>query len=247
MAASEAAMRVRHLMTYGAIGVPETATLAEAVETLLRSRVSALLVFDAEHALVGVLSEGDLLRRAELGTEDRRPHWLEFLLNGGRLAEAYAQTHGRVVSEIMTSNVKTISEDADLSDAVDLMLRANVKRLPVVRSGRVVGVISRSDLLKGLLAALPKPGGKHPDAAIRTAIRAELDKLAWTPRATVRVEVAGGVVTFEGAITDERLRSALKVIAENTPGVVAVRDHMAWIEPNSGAYLPPEEDERSRK
>jgi CBS-domain-containing membrane protein len=140
----------------------------------------------------------------------------------------------------MTSNVKTISEDADLGDAVDLMLRANVKRLPVVRSGRVVGVISRSDLLKGLLAALPKPGGKRPDAAIKTAIQAELGKLAWAPRATLRFEVARGVVTFEGAITHERLRAALKVIAKNTPGVVAVRDHMAWIEPNSGAYLPPE-------
>src|SRR6516165_2075294 len=137
-------MRVRDVMTYGAIWVPETATLAEAVETLLRSRVSALLVFDPKHRLVGVLSEGDLLRRAELETDSRRPHWLEFLFSGGRLADAYTRTHGRVVSEIMTSNVKTISEVADLREAVDLMLRANVKRLPVLRGGAVVGVISRS-------------------------------------------------------------------------------------------------------
>ena len=130
----ETPMRVRDVMTYGAIGVLESATLAEAVETLLGSRVSALLVFDPKHRLVGVLSEGDLLRRAELGTDSGRPHWLEFLLNGGRLADAYTQTHGRVVSEIMTSNVKTISEAADLREAVDLMLRANVKRLPVLRS-----------------------------------------------------------------------------------------------------------------
>jgi CBS domain-containing protein len=147
----------------------------------------------------------------------------------------------------MTSNVKTISEDADLSDAVDLMLRAKVKRLPVLRGGRVIGVISRSDLLKGLLAALPKPGGKRPDAEIRAAIQAELDKRAWAPRASIRVEVAAGIVTFEGAITDERLRPGLKVMAENTPGVVAVRDHMAWIEPNSGVYLRPEGEERPRK
>ena len=127
------------------------------------------------------------------------------------------------------------------------MLRANVKRLPVLRGGAVVGVISRSDLLKGLLASLPKPGGSHPDAEIRAAIRAELDKLSWTPRATVRADVLGGVVTLEGAITDERLRSALKVNAENTPGVVAVRDHLAWIEPNSGVYLPSEMEDHSRK
>jgi CBS domain-containing protein len=232
-------MRVRDAMTYGAIGVPETATLAEAVETLLRSRVSALLVFDPKHRLVGVLSEGDLLRRAELGTDNRRPQWLEFLLNGGRLADAYTRTHGRVVGEIMTTSVKTISEVADLREAVDLMLRANVKRLPVLRGGAVVGVISRSDLL-WLLTSLPKPGSSHPDAEIRSAIQGELDKLSWTPRATIRADVAGGVVTFEGAITDERLHSALKMIAENTPGVVAVRDHLAWIEPNSGEYLPQE-------
>jgi osmotically-inducible protein OsmY len=94
---------------------------------------------------------------------------------------------------------------------------------------------------------LPKPSGSHPDAEIRAAIRAELDKLSWTPRATVRADVLGGVVTLEGAITDERLRSALKVIAENTPGVVAVRDHLAWIEPNSGVYLPSETEDHSRK
>jgi CBS domain-containing protein len=119
-------MRVRDVMTYGAIGVPATATLAEAVETLLRSHVSALLVFDADNALVGILSEGDLLRRSELGTEKKRPHWLEFLLSGGALAESYAQAHGRKVRDIMTRAVETIGEDADLAEAVDRMLSHKV-------------------------------------------------------------------------------------------------------------------------
>jgi CBS domain-containing protein len=229
-------------MTYGALGVPETATLAEAIDTLLRSRVSALLVFDADNALAGVLSEGDLLRRAELGTDRKRARWLEFLLSGGRQAETYAHTHGRKVGEIMTAKVVTIAEDSELSQAVDLMLRHNVKRLPVLRGDAVVGVISRSDLLKGLLASLPKAGGVNPDAEIKASIHAELDKLGWAPKASLRVEVENGVVTFEGAIADERMRSGLKVIAENTPGVTDVRDHMCWIEPNSGCYLPSEED-----
>ena len=89
-------------MTYGVIGLAETATLAEAVETLLRSRISALFVFNAEGVLVGVVSEGDLLRRSELGTDQRRPRWFEFLLSGGRLAEAYTHTHGRKIGEVMT-------------------------------------------------------------------------------------------------------------------------------------------------
>jgi len=236
-------MRVRDVMTYGVIGVPESASLAEAVETMLRSRISALFVFDAHNAVIGVLSEGDLLRRSELGSERKRPHWLELLIGSGRLAEAYAHEHGRKVGEVMTPNVETIAEDADLAAAVDRMIHRRIKRLPVLRGEVVVGVISRSDLLKGLLAAAPGGSGAHPDAEIKAAIQAELDKLDWAPRASVRVEVANGVVTLGGSITDERLRGGLKVIAENTPGVTTVRDHMAWIEPNSGFILPSEGDD----
>ena len=115
------------------------------------------------------------------------------------------------------------------------MIRHNIKRLPVLRGETLVGVVSRSDLLKGLLAAAPSTNAPRSDAEIKAAIQEELDKLDWAPRASVRVEVADGVVTFGGSIIDERLRSALKVIAENTPGCVAVHDHMAWIEPNSGS------------
>ena len=239
-------MRVRDVMTYGVIGVQESASLTEAVETMLRSRVSALFVFDADNALVGVVSEGDLLRRGEIGTERKRPHWLELLLGNGRLAEAYAHEHGRKAGEVMTGNVESIAEDADLSEAVDRMIRHRIKRLPVLRGDAVVGVISRSDLLKGLLATTPRRDAHHPDAEIKAAIQAELDKLEWAPRASVRVEVANGVVTFGGSITDERLRDGLKVIAENTPGVTAVHDHVAWIEPNSGVVIPSEGDEPSQ-
>ena len=239
-------MRVRDVMTYGVIGVPESARLAEAVETMLRSRVSALFVFDADNALVGVLSEGDLLRRSELGSERKRPRWVELLLGSGRLAEVYAHEHGRKAGELMSGNVETIAEDAELSEAVDRMIHHHIKRLPVLRGVAVVGVISRSDLLKGLLAAQPRANSPHPDAEIKAAIQAELDKLEWAPRASVRVEVANGVVTFGGSITDERLRSGLKVIAENTPGVTAVHDHMAWIEPNSGVVIPTDDDDQSR-
>ena len=239
-------MQVRDVMTRGVIGVPESASLAEAIETMLRSRVSALFVFDAQTALIGVLSEGDLLRRSELGSEHKRPRWLEFLLGSGRLAESYAHEHGRKVGEVMTRDVETIEESAELSEAVDRMIHRRIKRLPVLRGENVVGVISRSDLLKGLLAATPSAKGPHPDAEIKAAIQAQLDKLDWAPRASVRVEVANGVVTFSGAITDERQREGLKVIAENTPGCVAVHDHMAWIEPNSGYFVPsPEDEEKS--
>jgi CBS domain-containing protein len=237
-------MKVRDVMTYGVISVPESASIAEAVETMLRSRVSALFVFDAGHALSGVLSEGDLLRRSELGSEPKRPYWLELLIGSGRLADAYAHEHGAKAGEVMTRDVETITEDADLSEAVDRMIRRRIKRLPVLRGETLVGVVSRSDLLKALLVAPPSARNTEPsDAEIKAAILAELDKLEWAPRASVGVEVQNGIVTFTGSIIDERLRGALKVIAENTPGCVAVHDHMAWIEPNSGVVIPSEGDD----
>lgn len=238
-------MLVREAMTPKVIGVQEDARLADAVDTMLKAGISALFVFDAQKRLVGVLSEGDLLRRGELGTEGRRPYWLELLLSGGRLAHSYAHSHGRRVAEVMTKDVLSIADDADLSAAVDLMTRRRVKRLPVVREGAVVGVLSRSDLLKRLYAALPRDATPKSDAEIEAAIRAEIDAQGWAPRASVQIAVKNGEVTFEGAITDDRLRDGLRVIAENIAGVTAVHDRLAWIEPNSGFLIPAQEEPKS--
>jgi CBS domain-containing protein len=236
-------MKVSDVMTRGVIGVPETAGLAEIIDTMLRSRVSAVLVFDKSKTLVGLISEGDLIRRAELGAAETRPRWLEFLMSGGRLAESYTASHGRKASEVMSGDVVTVADDADLSEAVDLMVKRRIKRLPALHGGAVVGVISRSDLLKALAKALPRERAPSSDADIRALIMSELDKLGWAPRASIDVAVESGIVSYSGSITDARFRDALKVIAENTPGVTEVRDHLAWIEPNSGLYVPsPEED-----
>ncbi len=235
-------MRVQDAMTRGVIGVRDTASLSEAVEAMLRAHISALFVFDERKALIGVLSEGDLLRRGELGTEGRRPHWLESLLSGGRLAHDYAHAHGRKVAEVMTKDVVSIAEDVDLAEAVELMIRRHINRLPVVRGGSVVGVLSRSDLLKKLYLALPRDAAPKSDAEICAAIQAEINSQEWAPRASIRVAAKDGEVTLEGAVTDERLREGLRVIAENTPGVKAVHDRLAWIEPHSGLLIPAEDD-----
>ncbi len=236
-------MRVKDVMTPGVIGLGEKATLWEALEALTNHKVSALVVLDEVGAPVGVLSEGDLIRRAELGTAKKRPLLLEFLLGGGRAAEDYRLSHGRLVGEVMTRGAVAIGEDAPLSTAVDEMLAHKVKRLVVVRDGRAVGVLSRSDLLKALMATLPRREGPRSDADIAAAIAAEIDREAWTPRDSIRVTVADGVATLQGAIPDDRLRGALKVLVENTPGVEAVRDRLAWVEPNSGYLVPGPDDE----
>ena len=165
---------------------------------MLRSRVSALFVFDADNALVGVVSEGDLLRRGELGTERKRPHWLELLLGSGRLAEAYAHEHGRKAGEVMTGNVEPIAEDAELSEAVDRMIHR-------ASSGcRYCGETPSSASSRAPTSSRdcwPRRHARdahHPDAEIKAAIQAELDKLGWAPSASVRVEVANGAVTYSG-------------------------------------------------
>jgi CBS-domain-containing membrane protein len=235
-------MQVRDAMTSGVIGVRENATLAQAVETMLRAKISALFVFDERMALVGILSEGDLLRRGELGTEKRRPRWLESLLSGGRLAHAYAHEHGRKVGEVMTRDVVTIGEDAPLEEAVDTMIQRHIKRLPVVSGGSVVGVVSRSDLLKRLYAALPHGPEPRSDAEIAAAVQAEIESHGWAARASVRATAKDGEVTLHGTIADERLREGLRVIAENTKGVKGVHDHLAWIEPNTGFLMTSGDD-----
>ncbi len=199
-------------------------------------------MLDAQGAPAGVLSEGDLLRRAELGTEKKRPGWLEFLIGGGRAAQDYKISHGRRVSEIMTRGAVAIDEGAEVSAAVDVMLARKIKRLVVVRDGRAIGVLSRSDLLKALMAALPHPDAARTDDEIRAAIEAEIDREQWAPRGSIRVDVQKGAVTLEGAISDERLRGGLRVLVENVPGVKKVRDRLAWIEPNSGYLVPVEDD-----
>jgi CBS domain-containing protein len=237
-------MQVQDVMTKHVISVEPTDTIARAVRLMLQERVSGLPVIDRAGRLVGVVTEGDFLRRAETGTQRRRPRWLEFLAGPGRLADEYVHTHGRKVSEIMTSEPLTVTEKAPLSEAVSLMEKRRVKRLPVVRDGKVVGIVSRANLLHALasLAGEAKPGSTD-DQSIRERILAEFAKEKWAPAGMLNVVVRDGVVDIWGTITDERERQALIVAAENISGVKRVNDHVAWVEPMSGVVFEPNEED----
>jgi osmotically-inducible protein OsmY len=161
----------------------------------------------------------------------------------GRQAADFTRTHGRKVRDVMTDTVVCVPHDAALETVVDLMEKHRVKRLPVTRDQRVVGVVSRSDLLRALLAQ-PKPAGATTDdSAIRSAIMSGLDQQSWAPTTTLNVTVSQGVVDLRGTITDEDERRALCVIAENTPGVTAVRDHLVFVEPYSGTVIEAPDDQ----
>jgi CBS-domain-containing membrane protein len=147
----------------------------------------------------------------------------------------------------MTPEPQTISEDTPLEEVVQKMEKHGVKRLPVVRGKRVVGIVSRANLLHALASVAPTaPEQSASDSAIRDKLLAEFDKQKWAPAAALNVVVRDGVVELWGTITDERERQALIVAAENVGGVKAVRDHLAWVEPNSGMVIYSPGDEPNR-
>jgi CBS domain-containing protein len=239
-------MKAHDVMTWGTITVEPDASVTRAVRLMLQNKISGLPVVDAEGQLVGMVTEGDFLRRGELGTKRQRPRWLEFLLGPGKLATEYVQSSGQKVSQVMTPEPKTVTPDTPLEQIVGLMERHRIKRLPVVQDGKLVGIVSRANLLHALasVAREVKPVAGD-DATIRERILAECAKQRWASH--VNVVVRDGVVGLWGVITDDRARDAFIVLAENVPGVKAVRDHLAWIEPTSGmVFLSEEEEAKAR-
>ena len=235
-------MKAEDVMTRDVISIDPDATVLQAARLMLQHHISGLPVIDKNGNLVGVLSEGDFLRRRETKTERRRSRWLEFLMGPGRIAAEYSHSHGSKVSEVMTTEVQTVDEVTPIEDIVDLMESRRIKRVPVVCGGQVVGIVTRSNLMHAMvsLARVAQPAAKD-DAAIREQLLAEIQKEQWAPSATANVVVHDGVVELWGVIVDERQREALKVAAENIPGVKAVKDHLVWIEPTTGLTIEPED------
>ena len=233
-------MKVSDVMTREVVSIAPEAAVMEAVRLMLQHKVSGLPVIDAAGRLQGVVTEGDFLRRVETGTERKRSRFVEFLLGPGRLAEDYVHASGRKVDEVMTPEPRTVGEDEPLEKVVHLMERYRVKRLPVMRGKKVVGMVTRSNLMRAMVSlsrAEPKTG--KDDASIREMLLAEMQKESWAPAAMANVVVCDGVVELWGVIIDERQREALKIAAENIPGVRAVKDHLVWVEPVSGMVIAP--------
>jgi CBS domain-containing protein len=233
-------MNAEHVMTRNVISIDPNATVLQAARLMLQHHISGLPVIDQDGNLVGVLSEGDFLRRRETRTERHRSRWLEFLMGPGRMAAEYSHSHGSKVSEVMTAEVQTVDEATPIEDIVDLMERKRIKRAPVLCGGQVVGIVTRSNLMHAMvsLARVAQPAATD-GASIREHLLAEIQKEQWAPAASVNVVVHDGVVELWGVIVDERQRAALKVAAENIPGVKAVKDHLVWLEPNSGVTIEP--------
>src|SRR4249920_3705459 len=222
-------MKAKDVMTSTVISVQPNATILQAARQMLQHHISGLPVIDQGGEIVGILSEGDFLRRRETATERRHSRWLEFLMGPGRLAVEYSHSHGSKVAEVTS-----------LEDIVELMERRRIKRVPVMRGKKVVGMVTRSNLMHAMVSlARAEPKSAKDDASIREMLLAEMQKESWAPVAMVNVVVRDGVVELWGVIIDDRQREALKVAAENIPGVNAVKDHLVWVEPTSGMVIEP--------
>ena len=233
-------MNAADIMTPRVVSVVPDASILEAMQLMLANRISGLPVITENGKLVGIVTEGDFLRRAETGTQHRRSRWLELFMGAGKLAQEYVQTHGRKVSDVMTPDPVTASEDTPLDVVVRLLEERRIKRLPVVRSGVVVGIVSRANLLHALASlARERPNEDQSDAAIRAQIYAELNRQRWIPKDFINVVVRNGAVEVWGAILDERERQAVRVAIENVPGVKHISDHLVWVEPMSGMAFEP--------
>lgn len=229
-------MNVGDIMTQDVISVGPQTTVADAASLMLKERISGLPVIDAAHELRGIVTEGDFLRRTEIGTEKKRPHWMEIIVGPSTLAREYVHSHARLVEDVMTHDVAVATEDMSLDQAVNLMERRGVKRLPVVRAGRVVGIIARANLLHALVSCPPQAKLEAVDRYIRDQVERELTRHSWSAH-QAHIVVKDGVVDLWGYITQEAHRDAIRVAAENIPGVKCVRDHLQWFEPYSGLLV----------
>jgi CBS domain-containing protein len=240
-------MRAHQIMSRSVITVTPETRIVDAANVMLEKHVSGLPVVDTAGKLVGIVSEGDFIRRPEIGTQKKRGRWLGFLVRAGKSASDFVREQGRKVGEVMTKFPLTVSEDTSLAEIVELMEKNNIKRLPVMSGDALVGIVTRANLLQAVASlAREVPDPTADDDHIRNRIVAALEKRDWCPFG-LNVIVRDGIVHLSGVITDERSRQAAIVAAENVEGAKTVHDHLCWVDTMSGVYLNSPEDESMAK
>lgn len=231
-------MNAADVMSRQVLSIAPSASIETAARLMLEHRISGLPVVDADGSVLGMITEGDLLNRTETGTAPPLSSWRSLWLGPKRLAERYVHTHGRTVEEVMTRGVVAVGEQTPLAEIVALMESRDIKRIPVLRNGHLVGIVSRADLLRALANLLPAgDGAAAADAVVRSNILRELGRQHWVPHELVDVSVQNGTVQLRGLVTSEQQREALRVLAENIPGVKRVVDEMIWVEPYTGMLV----------
>lgn len=222
-------MKASDVMTTNVATILEETPIEEIVQILLDRHISGLPVVKEDGTLVGIVSEGDLIRRQETQTTRRRSWWLELLTSREDLARDYAKSHGRQARDIMTNDVVSVSEDTDLAEVASLLERNRIKRVPVNRDGRLVGIISRANLIQALsLSGRDADIGEHPadDRRIREQLIDELNETRWADVRQLNFLVDKGVIHLWGIVQSEEERHALRAAASNIDGAKGVHDDL---------------------
>jgi CBS domain-containing protein len=220
-------MRARDIMVSPVITAKPSQTVRDVAKFFVEHRISGAPVVDNAGKIVGIISEGDLLRRVETKTERDRSSWLRLLTADEVLAGEYAKARARTVADVMTRNVVAVTVDTPLSEIAALLEKNSIKRVPVVSAGRLVGIVSRSNLVQALATARREFEMPLSDLAIRDRLMSHLKREPWTDTSQLNVTVSDGVVDIWGLCRSESERQAVRIAAENVPGVRAVNNNLA--------------------
>jgi len=224
-------MKVRDVMTPNVVSATADMAVPEIARLVLERRISAVPVVDASEKVVGVISEGDLIRRPELDTDKPRSRWLSFFMSDEDRARDFVKTHGLRARDVMSRPVVSVTPDASLTDVVNLMTARRIKRVIVTEHGKLVGVVTRSDLLRVLHAreALPTDAVPKDDASVRARILKTIDGEDWAASAIINVQVTNGTAYLWGVVDSDEQRRAILVAVEGVPGVRATEDHLGKV------------------
>ena len=235
-------MRAHQIMTKYVTTVTPHTTIEDAANIMLRCHLSGVPVVNDEGSLVGIVSESDFLRRTEIGTERKRPAFLQFFASAGKLAADFVHERGRKVEDIMTRDPVTVTEQTPLSELVELMEKRGIKRLPVLSGKVMVGIVTRSNLLQAVASlAREIPDPTADDDHIRDRVTRTIQATDWRP-AGFQATVRNGIVHLHGIIFDDHVRQATIVAAKNIAGVKEVYDHLCYVDTYSGFYVESPED-----
>ena len=215
------------VMVHDIVTIGPEEDVSKAVKLLVDHDISALPVVDDERRVIGILSEADLLHRDKIGTEQHRAWWLEAVTPASVLALDYAKSHGRKVAEVMSEDIISADENTPLSDLANILEKNRIKRVPILKDGKLVGIVSRSNLIQALASAPSQPENDQlADRGIRSAILARLAEQSWTDFGERNIVVTNGVVNLWGLVGSPEEHKALLALAESVPGVREVSDEM---------------------
>lgn len=226
-------MLARDVMTSVVVTVNSDARVEDIAKLLLERGISAVPVLDFAGRLVGIVSEGDLMRRRENDTERHRSWWLNLLASPEDRAREYVKVHGQTADDVMTRDVITVGEDTPVGEVAEILEKRRIKRVPVVREGKVVGIVSRANLLHGLAAHKDRISVETSpdDRAIREQVMELVAREGWITHGTLNVLVTDGEVELWGWVDSEDERKALKIAVAEIPGVRSVQDHLGSVPP----------------